>query len=176
MTPICPTHLNPAEQDLFWMQYAMTLAQKAEALGEVPVGAVLVKDGQCLAEGYNLVIQQHDPTAHAEMAVLRQAGQQLQNYRLVETTLYVTLEPCPMCASALVHARVGRLVYGAADLKTGAVDSVFQLTRSPLLNHQIESEAGVLGEQCSTQLSQFFTKRRYQIKQQKQMEKTALES
>lgn len=172
LAPHCPSDLTPADQDLFWMRYAMSLAQLAEDRGEVPVGAVLVKDRQWLAEGYNLVIEQHDPTAHAEMIVLRNAGQQLQNYRLIDTTLYVTLEPCPMCASALVHARVGRLVYGAADLKTGAVDSVFNLTNSPLLNHVVQSESGVLAAECSQQLSNFFAKRRQQKKQEKAREKT----
>ena len=169
MIPICPNNLNQAEKDAFWMSYAMALAQKAEEAGEVPVGAVCVQDNQWVAEGFNSVIHQNDPTAHAEVLALRAAGQVIQNYRLIDLTLYVTLEPCSMCASALVHARIKRLVYGAKDLKTGAVDSVFQLTNSPLLNHKIESVQGVLEDKCSAQLSLFFKKRRDEKKREKQL-------
>ncbi|BBP43052.1 tRNA adenosine(34) deaminase TadA [Thiosulfativibrio zosterae] len=168
MIPICPENLSQAEQDAFWMSYAMDLAQKAEEAGEVPVGAVCVKDNQWVSEGFNAVIHQNDPTAHAEVLALRAAGQVIKNYRLIDLTLYVTLEPCSMCASALVHARVKRLVYGAKDLKTGAVDSVFQLTNSSLLNHKIESVQGVLEDKCSAQLSLFFKKRRDEKKREKQ--------
>jgi tRNA(adenine34) deaminase len=146
------------------MQYAIQLAAKAEATGEVPVGAVLVKNGQILGEGWNLSICRHDPTAHAEMQAIRQAGQALQNYRMLDCTLYVTLEPCAMCAGALVHSRVKRLVFGASDLKAGACGSVFDLVRHPQLNHQLEVCGGVLAEQCATQLSAFFKKRRAEHK------------
>lgn len=169
MIPVCPENLNQTEKDAFWMSYAMVLAHKAEEAGEVPVGAVCVKDNQWVSEGFNSVIQQNDPTAHAEILALRAAGQVIQNYRLVDLTLYVTLEPCSMCASALVHARVKRLVYGTKDLKTGAVDSIFHLTNSPLMNHKIESVSGILEDKCSAQLSLFFKKRREEKKREKQL-------
>lgn len=156
--------MNHADQDIYWMQYAMQLAAKAEAAGEVPVGAVLVKDGQMLGEGWNLSISRHDPTAHAEMQAIRQCGQVLQNYRMLDCTLYVTLEPCAMCAGALVHSRIKRLVYGATDLKAGACGSVFDIVRHPQLNHQLEVTPGVLAEDCATQLSAFFRKRRAEQK------------
>ena len=159
--------MNIADNDLYWMQYAIQLAAKAEATGEVPVGAVLVKNGQILGEGWNLSICRHDPTAHAEMQAIRQAGQALQNYRMLDCTLYVTLEPCAMCAGALVHSRVKRLVFGASDLKAGACGSVFDLVRHPQLNHQLEVCGGVLAEQCATQLSAFFKKRRAEHKANK---------
>jgi len=159
--------VNIADNDLYWMQYAIQLAAKAEATGEVPVGAVLVKNGQILGEGWNLSICRHDPTAHAEMQAIRQAGQALQNYRMLDCTLYVTLEPCAMCAGALVHSRVKRLVFGASDLKAGACGSVFDLVRHPQLNHQLEVCGGVLAEQCATQLSAFFKKRRAEHKANK---------
>lgn len=150
-----------------WMRYAMQLALKAEAAGEVPVGAVLVKDQQLLAEGWNQMISLHDPSAHAEMQAVRKAGQLLQNYRLIDCTLYVTLEPCSMCAGMLVHSRVKRLVYGASDYKTGAAGSIMDLVCHPQLNHQLEVTAGVLGEECAAMLSAFFKRRRVQQKQLK---------
>ncbi len=156
--------MNHTEQDIYWMQYAIELAARAEAAGEVPVGAVLVKDGQVLGEGWNLSISCHDPTAHAEMQAIRQSGQVLQNYRMLDCTLYVTLEPCAMCAGALVHSRVKRLVYGATDLKAGACGSVFDIVRHPQLNHQLDVCSGVLAEDCATQLSAFFRKRRAEQK------------
>lgn len=151
----------------------MQLAGRAEANGEVPVGAVVVKGGQIVGEGFNGCIGLHDPSAHAEMLALRQAGQQLQNYRLVDCTLYVTLEPCAMCAGLLVHSRVQRLVYGAADAKAGACGSVFDLVRHPQLNHQLEVTGGVLAAQCSEQLSAFFRRRRAEQKAQKQKDQSA---
>lgn len=168
-TPLPPASSLPAEsaqqqEDVRWMQHAMLLAARAEACGEVPVGAVLVAGGELLAEGWNMSITHHDASAHAEMLALRTAGQLRSNYRLLDTTLYVTLEPCCMCAGALVHARIGRLVYGAADLKTGAVQSVFPLLNDPRHNHQIAVTGGVLAEACSAQLSQFFAKRRAEKK------------
>lgn len=160
--------MNHIEQDIYWMQYAIALAAKAEAAGEVPVGAVLVKDGQVLGEGWNLSISGHDPTAHAEMQAIRQSGQALQNYRMLDCTLYVTLEPCAMCAGALVHSRVKRLVYGATDLKAGACGSVFDIVRHPQLNHQLDVCGGVLADTCAAQLSGFFQKRRAEQKAFKQ--------
>ncbi len=151
----------------------MALAEKAEALGEVPVGAVLVRDGQVLAEGYNRSITDHDPSAHAEMLCLRQAGPKLGNYRMLDTTLYVTLEPCPMCAGALVHARVGRVVFGAFDPKTGAAGSVMDLLDHPALNHWPEVVKGVLSEPCAAQLSAFFRRRRAEKKALKQAQRAA---
>lgn len=163
----CPEGLNQQEQDEFWMNHALSLANKAEQLGEVPVGAVIVLDGELIAEGFNQVITNNDPTAHAEVVALRNAGQLLDNYRLVNTTLYVTLEPCPMCAGALVHARVGRVVFGANDPRTGAGGSVFQLLQSQELNHQCELTTNVLFQDCSLTLKQFFKRRRLEQKQTK---------
>lgn len=142
------------------MAQALELARQAEAAGEVPVGAVLVKDGQVIAAAHNSPIGQHDPSAHAEIRVLREAGQRLGNYRLPDTTLYVTLEPCPMCAGALVHARVERLVYGAPDLRAGAAGTVFDIARSPALNHRLEVEGGVGGDAAAALLQEFFRARR----------------
>ncbi|MFU2078963.1 tRNA adenosine(34) deaminase TadA [Avibacterium endocarditidis] len=155
------------------MRYALSLADKAEALGEIPVGAVLVDDaGKIVAEGWNLSIIQHDPTAHAEIVALRQAGQAQQNYRLLNTTLYVTLEPCTMCAGAILHSRIKRLVFGAYDLKTGAVGSRFHFFNDYKMNHSLEITGGVLQEECSQKLSAFFQKRREQKKQQKLAQKS----
>ncbi|MDG6777518.1 tRNA adenosine(34) deaminase TadA [Thiomicrorhabdus sp. zzn3] len=159
-----PAGLSQSELDLFWMEQAYRLALRSQQEGEVPVGAVVVQDNQLIAEGWNRPIQMHDPTAHAEVMALRQAGEAVQNYRLVNTTLYVTLEPCPMCASAMVHARVKRLVYGAADLKTGAVDSRFNLVQNSHLNHQLEVVSGVMAEACGNLLSDFFKRRRAEQK------------
>lgn len=165
--PVCPDNLTPIQIDEFWMAYALKLAEQAEAEGEVPVGAVLVKENQWFAEGFNQPIKLNDPTAHAEVLALRAAGQKMQNYRMLDLTLYVTLEPCPMCATALVHARVKRIVYGAKDLRTGAVDSVFNLTSNRNLNHHIETRSSVLESSCSLMLSQFFKKRRAEKKKLK---------
>ncbi len=149
------------------MQLAIELAAFAERLGEVPVGALVVKDRCCISVGYNHSISSHDPTGHAEMMALRSAGRVSANYRLPDTTLYVTLEPCAMCAAAIVHARISRLVYGACDLKTGAAGSVFNLVSSDRLNHQVEVESSVLALTCSQQLSDFFKRRRAQKKQKR---------
>ncbi len=143
-----------------WMREALLLAQQAEAAGEVPVGALVVKDGALLGSGWNQPIGSHDPTAHAEMMALRAAAARIGNYRLTGATLYVTLEPCAMCAGAMVHARIARLVYGAADPKTGAAGSVFDLTRSDKLNHRLEAQGGVLSGECGTMLRDFFARRR----------------
>jgi len=143
------------------MAVALIEARQAAARGEVPIGAVLIdKDGNILAKNGNRSIELCDPSAHAEMLVLRQAGQLLGNYRLPETTLYVTLEPCVMCAGALVHARVQRLVYGATDPKAGGVVSLFQVGQDARLNHQLLIEGGMLGEESSSLLREFFRERR----------------
>lgn len=143
-----------------WMWHALRLARRAEQQGEVPVGAVLVQDDRCIAEGWNQPIQNNDPTAHAEIVTLRKAGQALDNYRLIDTTLYVTLEPCVMCMGAIAHARVKRLVFGAFDPKRGAVCHALQLSDAPFLNHRIEWTGGVLEQSCSEILVDFFKARR----------------
>ena len=142
------------------MRYALTLAQRAEAAGEVPVGAVLVKDDVVIGEGWNQPIGLHDPSAHAEMLALREAGTKLQNYRLTDATLYVTLEPCIMCAGAILHARLARVVFGAYDPKAGAVSSVYDVLTVPRLNHSLHCEGGVLEQECSELLRGFFRARR----------------
>lgn len=146
--------------DETWMQQALVLAKKADSSGEVPVGAVLVFENQVIGRGFNQPIQANDPCAHAEILALRQGAQFLKNYRLVGCTLYVTLEPCAMCAGAMVHARIQRLVYGALDPKTGAAGSVFNLLQDSRLNHRIMVTSGVLAEPCSQLLREFFQARR----------------
>ncbi|PHM73621.1 tRNA adenosine(34) deaminase TadA [Xenorhabdus kozodoii] len=158
--------------DEYWMRRAIDLAMQAQAQGEIPVGAVLVADNKVIAEGFNHPITDHDPTAHAEIIALRRGGEQLQNYRLLNTTLYVTLEPCIMCAGAMVHSRIQRLVYGASDMKTGAAGSLIDILRHPGMNHQIEITAGVLAKECSTMLSCFFKQRREQHKKLKAQQQT----
>ncbi len=160
-----------ADDDLHWMQYALQLADKAEQSGEIPVGAVLVKDGVVLGEGWNQSIQLNDPSAHAEMIAIRQAAEKIGNYRLIDCTLYVTLEPCAMCAGLLVHSRVKRLVFGAKDAKTGAAGSVLDIVRHPVLNHQLDVLDGPLAQQCADKLSEFFRRRRAEQKALKQQEK-----
>lgn len=146
---------------MIWMRHALALAQQAEVQGEVPVGAVLVaSDGALLAEGWNQPISTCDPSAHAEIVALRAAARVLGNYRIADATLYVTLEPCIMCAGAMVHARIGRLVYAAADPKSGAVSSLYQLLQDSRLNHQVAVEQGVLAAEASALLRGFFRKRR----------------
>ncbi|MCE2571583.1 tRNA adenosine(34) deaminase TadA [Motilimonas eburnea] len=161
------------ENDEKWMRYALALADKAQAIGEVPVGAVLVQGDEILGEGWNQSISEHDPCGHAEIIALREAGKKLTNYRLLDTTLYVTLEPCPMCAGAMVHARVGRLVYGASDAKTGAACSVFNLVANPQLNHSLIVTSDVLADECSEKISAFFRHRRAEKKALKQALKQA---
>ena len=150
-------------EDQAWMRYAIRLAQRAEAQGEVPVGAVLVHEGKCIAEGWNTPISDNDPTAHAEIKALRQAGQVLENYRLLNSTLYVTLEPCVMCMGAISHARVQRIVFGAIDTKRGAICSALSLTDAEFLNHRIEWQGEVLAETCANLLRDFFRARRKSI-------------
>lgn len=142
------------------MHRAFELAAIAEEKGEVPVGAVLAKDGEVIAEGFNQPILSHDPTAHAEVVALRAAGEKIENYRLVNTTLYVTLEPCAMCAMALVHARVSRVVFATSDPRTGAAGSVVNILQNPSFNHQCVTESGLMQEQCSEQLKSFFRNKR----------------
>jgi len=149
-----------AEIDAAMMHEALRLAGTAASQGEVPVGAVVVKDGRIVGRGYNSPISSGDPTAHAEIRALRDAAGALANYRLVGCTLYVTLEPCAMCAGAIMHARVARLVYGAADPKTGACGSVVDLFAEKRLNHHTEVTGGVLAAEAGKQLSEFFTARR----------------
>jgi len=142
------------------MRRALELAAVAEAAGEVPVGALLIRGEEALAEGWNCPIGESDPTAHAEIRALRAAGAALGNYRLPGTTLYVTMEPCPMCAGALVHARVGRLVFGAPDPRAGAAGTVFDLVRSTELNHRLDVIGGVLEPECRELVQAFFRARR----------------
>lgn len=142
------------------MEHALRQAHDAGAAGEVPIGALLVRDGEIIARSGNRTITDCDPTAHAEMVVLRAASRALGNYRLASTTLYVTVEPCSMCAGAIIQARVPRLVYGCDDPKGGAVRSCFQILTHPRLNHQVEITAGILAEQCAAVLQSFFAARR----------------
>ena len=163
------------ERDAHFMQQALAQADKAEACGEIPVGAVLVDEqGQIIGEGWNLSIIQNDPTAHAEIIALRAGGQQIHNYRLLNCTLYVTLEPCTMCAGAILHSRIKRLVFGASDYKTGAVGSRFHFFDDYQMNHSIEVTGGVLAEQCSQKLSAFFQRRRAQKRAEKQAQQAQL--
>jgi len=148
------------ERDLRMMRRALELAGEASRLGEVPVGAVVTLGDTIVAEGYNLRETLHDPTAHAERLALTQAGRTLGRWRLDDCALYVTLEPCPMCAGAIVHARIPRLVYGAADPKAGACRSLYRLTDDRRLNHRVVTVAGVLGADCGEILSLFFQERR----------------
>jgi tRNA(adenine34) deaminase len=162
-----------AQLDLTFMQRAFELAQQAEQHDEIPVGAVVVHQGKIIGEGFNQSIMLNDPSSHAEMNAVRQAGDFLNNYRLIDCTLYVTLEPCPMCAGLLVHSRIKRLVYACSDHKTGAAGSTFDLVNNPQLNHQIEAYSGVMEEECSQLLSAFFKRRR---KEKKLAKKAAKDS
>lgn len=142
------------------MRRALALAEQAAAAGEVPVGALLVRDGRAIGEGWNRPIATHDPTAHAEVVALRAAATVLEDYRLNGTTLYVTLEPCIMCAAALVHARVQRVVFGAWDPKAGGAGSVLDVFRTPQLNHRVDVFGGVLADESAALLQRFFAERR----------------
>jgi tRNA(adenine34) deaminase len=143
-----------------WMREELDEAAKAEEKGEVPIGAVIVLDGALLGRGHNAPIALHDPTAHAEIQALRASAQRIGNYRLVDSTLYVTVEPCLMCMGALLHARVRRLVFGCFDEKFGAAGSLYTLSQDPRLNHRIDTTAGVLEEECRARLQAFFRRRR----------------
>lgn len=148
------------EQDIVFMSRALALAQQAANVGEVPVGAVLVLDNQIIGEGYNQPIVSHDPTAHAEIIALRQAAQQLQNYRLENTVLYVTLEPCTMCVGALVHARIARVIFATTEPKAGSLVSARKQLQTGYYNHLFSFEGGLLADEASKQLSDFFRQRR----------------
>ncbi|MDL2284540.1 tRNA adenosine(34) deaminase TadA [Oxalobacter sp. OttesenSCG-928-P03] len=152
------------DKDSEFMRLALLEAEKAGAIGEVPVGAVIVRDGRIIASGHNQPIAGHDPTAHAEIAALREAGQRLGNYRLPECDLYVTLEPCAMCVGAMMHARIRRVVFGARDPKTGAAGSVINLFDEKTLNHHATVTGGILEEECSRLLKDFFAMRRKEAK------------
>ena len=142
------------------MEKALELARKAEAAGEVPVGAVLVKDNQLIAKGWNQPITSHDATSHAEIMAMREAGKKLNNYRLIDTVMYVTLEPCSMCVGAMIHARVAKVVYAASEPRTGALGGAFNLLKSNDHNHDFDVISGVLAEESKTLLQNFFQLRR----------------
>ena len=144
----------------YWMEKALELARKAEAAGEVPVGAVLVKDDQLIAEGWNQPITSHDATSHAEIMAMRAAGKSLSNYRLIDTTMYVTLEPCSMCVGAMIHARVSKVVYGASEPRTGALGGAFNLLMSNDHNHNFDVISGVMAEESKDMLQSFVQSRR----------------
>jgi len=146
--------------DELYMEEALRSAQRALEAGEVPIGAVVVHEDKIIARGHNLSITRNDPTAHAEILALREAGAALGNYRLAGCTLFVTVEPCPMCAGAAVHARISRIVYGAKDPKTGADGSVMQILNHPAQNHHVEVQSGVLAGRCAELLQTFFRQRR----------------
>ena len=150
----------PPHNDQAWMQLALEQARLAAQAGEVPVGALIIKDGEIVAAAHNRNLLDRDPTAHAEILALRQAAARLGNHRLIACTLYSTIEPCSMCAGALVHARISRLVYGAADPKAGAAGSVLQVLNHPSLNHKMEVVSGILAEKCSAILQDFFRRKR----------------
>ena len=149
-----------ANSDERWMRRALDLAERARSEGEVPVGAVLVMDDECIGEGWNRSISTHDPTAHAEIEALRAAAARLRNYRLPGAKLYVTLEPCAMCAGAIILARIKRVVYAAADPRAGAAGSVFNILQSTELNHRVELVSGILEQEAATLLQTFFRERR----------------
>jgi len=156
------TAKTPSGDDAAWMELALEQAALAAAAGEVPVGALVIKDGEIVGRGHNRNLLDDDPTAHAEIVALRQAAARLGNHRLTGCTLVATIEPCSMCAGALIHARIARLVYGARDPKAGAAGSVLQVINHPGLNHRMEVTAGVLAEKCSAVLQDFFRQKRQQ--------------
>jgi len=152
--------------DVDFMREALKFAEQAALAGEVPVGAVVVKDGEIVGRGFNAPISRHDPSAHAEIAALRDAAQRIGNYRLVGCELFVTLEPCVMCVGAMFHARIARVVFGAQDYKTGAAGSVLDLFAQPQLNHHATIQGGVMADECGKVLTDFFAMRRAQQKAQ----------
>ncbi|MFT5813836.1 MAG: tRNA(adenine34) deaminase [Psychroserpens sp.] len=159
------------ELDIKFMRRAIELAKVADSHNEIPVGAVVVCNGEIVGEGFNQSIMNNDPSAHAEMMAIRCAGKNLQNYRLLDCTLYVTLEPCPMCAGLLVHSRINRLIFASEDLKTGAAGSAFALLNHEKHNHQVTVRSGLFADECSTMLSTFFKRRRAEKKSDKQARK-----
>jgi tRNA(adenine34) deaminase len=159
--PAQPNHANTmSEQDITWMQQALAEARAAATAGEVPIGAVLVCDGQAVVRAHNRTIIDCDPTAHAEMIALRAGAQVLRNYRLTGATLYVTTEPCAMCAGAMIQARIARVVYGCKESKGGAAESCFAIFDHPMVNHRVEVLGGVLADDCARVLQEFFQARR----------------
>ncbi len=158
--PIPACGVPGARDDATYLRRALELARSAEAAGEVPVGAVLVQEGIVIGEGWNRPIGSCDPTAHAEIEALRAGARRLGNYRLTGSTLYVTMEPCPMCAGAMVHARVARVVYGCEDLRAGATGTVIDVLGSLAVNHRVAVTGGVLADECRALLQQFFRARR----------------
>lgn len=148
------------ERDIHWMRHALTLAEKAALVDEVPVGAVLVLNDDVIGEGFNRSISHCDPTSHAEIMALRSGAAKIDNYRLIDTTLYVTLEPCLMCAGAMVHARIKKLIYGASDPKAGAVITQAKVLDEPFLNHRVMHSGGVLADECGLMLTNFFRSKR----------------
>lgn len=158
------------------MAQAIIEAQKADAKNEVPVGAVVVLDGEVIGRGFNQPISSSDPCAHAEVIALRDAAKNIQNYRLADATLYVTIEPCTMCAGAIVHSRVAKLVYGATEPKAGVVESQEVIFEKPYFNHQLEVEAGVMAEECTGVIQAFFKRRREEKKAEKLARKQAPEA
>ena len=160
MTKTKITNRNLAQEDAHWMAMALDLARVAADAGEVPVGAVVVKDGEVIGRGHNRNLLDKDPTAHAELVALREAAAHAGNHRLDGSVMFATIEPCAMCAGAMIHARLARLVYGASDPKAGAAGSVLAVLNHPRLNHHMEVTAGVLAERCSEVLTSFFQVRR----------------
>lgn len=150
--------------DNYWMTQAIALANKAALIGEVPVGAIVILDNKIIGKGFNQPISTCDPTAHAEIIALRDAAKNINNYRICEASLYVTLEPCTMCAGAMIHSRIKRLIYGAAEPKAGVINSQRNLLEAPYVNHKIAVVTDVCGNECSEIISKFFAKRREQIK------------
>lgn len=159
------------EDDKRFMQRAIELAKIADSHNEIPVGAVIVCDGEIIGEGFNQSIMNHDPSAHAEMVAIRHAGKSIKNYRLLDCTLYVTLEPCPMCAGLLVHSRLKHVIFACKDLKTGAAGSAFALLNHEKHNHQVAVHAGLMADECSAMLSAFFKRRRAEKKALKKAHK-----
>jgi len=151
------TELN---KDVYWMRHALSLAQRAEREGEVPIGAVVVQDNHIIGDGWNQPIQLDDPTAHAEIIAIRHSAKTIRNYRLNSSTLYVTLEPCMMCVGAILYARIERLVFGASDQRAGAVQSVFQLIDTPGVMHKMQWQGGILSDACAQLLKDFFKVKR----------------
>ena len=158
--------------DQYWMTYALALAERAADAGEVPVGAVVVLDDKVIGEGWNQPISGHDPTAHAEIMALRDAAQRIENYRLIDTTLYVTIEPCTMCAGAIIHSRVARVVFGAVEPKAGAVVSNGKVFDQAWMNHYLKYQGGVLAQSCSERISAFFKQRRADQKALKRLKRS----
>ena len=152
-----------AVTDEMLMREALAEARRAEAAGEVPIGAIMVRHGAIVGRGYNRNLLDNDPSAHAEIMAMREAGRALGNHRLNDCELFVTIEPCAMCAGALVHARISRLVYGTADPKAGAVQSILRVVNHPQLNHQMQVDSGVLGAECAALIQDFFRRKRQQV-------------